>query len=127
MKKISFLNCILLLYFFTHVTVDHGRHYTHSETHEHSHLIDDHHDSSHLHVFHEDDDHHTDHEHFHPQYIRSFQRKLPTIEGINLIDVNSVISFVFPAKETKQIVFQHSDLPPPRIVPIYINICSFLL
>lgn len=124
MKTLAWICSFLVFFISSHVIIEHGGISAILSNHNQNH-IEEHHFKHIAHITYHHD--HTDQEHSHPKYTRNHQQNLPTIVGISFIDVNSVLSFVPTAKETKQIYFRYFDLPPPAIVPIYVNNCSFLI
>lgn len=129
MRILSLFNCFLLLYFSTHVSVEHGEFLSHTEIHSHGHKHE-HHSHSHDQVeLHEEDHHHDhiDHDHLYPSYLRSQQDLNHSFDESNLIIENNLkqvsLSIVFVNSET----LLYSDLPPPRSHPLYTMNQSFLL
>lgn len=126
MKTWIYINCLLILCLNTHLVIGHGEGIA-SSGHVHVHEEELLHYS---HIFHNlPDDGHDNHisfEHFHPtDFINQ--------TSINLKHLISSISLMLsPIRIHQEIIVQKcinspfSDLPPPKLIPLFLTFQSFL-
>lgn len=134
MRIITTLNCILILFFSTHITGESGTYsiFSLSHTHTHAHTHDEKsHDivESIYDIAIEDEDHHEHdiHDHSHPHFVRTHQRAVQSFERINPVVSYSVNLNVITFKETSPLRHSYSVVPIPNVVPKYVDFCSFLI
>lgn len=122
------MNCILILYFSTHVAVAHGGQLPFSDTHSNV-CSDDHHShpcgSPYFHEY--DHDHHIDHHHSHPNFVRVQQRTLTIFEMVHPVDLHSGLAFTLSTNSVNYHLYPYANIPPPDDIPIYLHHCSFLI
>lgn len=110
------------------MSVDHGRQFAFSETSNHHHHHCDEIESAHLLVFDEEEHHHHEHQEvYHPHIITSYNRSLPVLEGLFLVDDEAANPLEFSIPVSKNRILKYSDLSPPSTEPLYITHCSFLI